>query len=348
MLQVATFHRILSQLLILLEWLAPHFPRSFYIGSIKSPGASCLFYLSRRILTRLYSLRADQETGSLSAPLPPEAHCGKLYRTDDAEAQFYCHDDSTTQGSFGFNNLSGIPGSEELSDEEFNRLVDTMYPIESCANQSLGLTDYKAGIETETTAGNKDKDIQGTGKPHAKGISGGVCLGEEESKNLAIATKWEQLQHEHNFAGNLFTIFRRFVPDIGAQVTNRLLQLALALFLPETLLRVKKHIEFLRQKTEFRTEMYGPVPTWIYRTAVQCCQGRNPNQFSMRLFQWYVYQYIETQRGLWDPAIARHPSRDHIINQIATSEINGPRAPDYAPSGLDLVKRKIQSWHDQG
>ena len=221
-----------------------------------------------------------------------------------------------------------------------------MYPIESCSSQSLGLTDYEVKIDTEETIEIRGQDIKSEEQAHERDRHGLICSREEEGKNT-IAAKWKRFQNKHDFPGDVYKVFRRFIPQIGDKETDRLLQLAVALFLPETLLKIREHISSLRRS---QTTTGEHLPTWICRTAIQCCRGYRPNNFSVRLLQWSVFQYIQTQRNVQDPASGRNPGREDIIDQIALSrpiDVDS-NAEDHSSPNLDQVKRKIQSWHDQG
>lgn len=222
-----------------------------------------------------------------------------------------------------------------------------MYPIESCSSQSLGLTDYEVKIDTEETTKIRGQDIKSEEQAHERDRHGLICSREEEEGKNTIAAKWKRFQNKHDFPGDVYKVFRRFIPQIGDKETDRLLQLAVALFLPETLLKVREHISSLRRS---QTTTGEHLPTWICRTAIQCCRGYRPNNFSVRLLQWSVFQYIQTQRNVQDPASGRNPGREDIIDQIALSrpiDVDS-NAEDHSLPNLDQVKRKIQSWHDQG
>lgn len=157
---------------------------------------------------------------------------------------------------------------------------------------------------------------------------------------IDFTTKWEELQQAHHFPGNLSTIFQHFVPKVGSAESNRLLQLALGLLFPETLLKIRDYLVYLRQNVTLQPGDDNPIPCWIYQTAIQSCQGHEPQTFNRRLLQWYVYNYIHRNVGLWDHTTKKARTVNHIIEQICQSGAQGAPLKD--------IKRRVYSWYDQG
>lgn len=254
-----------------------------------------------------------------------------------------------------------------------------MSPVESCSGQSLLLpefnepmtlssgaiyapevnktTKFLANNEVQPVADKRIKDqkdflnLQMSRNDVARLKKGrSDCLAHKDTIiNLSadFSTKWEQLQQVHVFPGDLSTIFRHFITQVGCSGSDRLLQLALALMLPETLLRIKEYLHYLRQNVaSFQPEAGEPVSYWIYRTAVKSFQGLEPQTFSRRLLQWYVFNYIQNEVGLWQPTAARKVN--DVVGQICQSGVQGLSTGDSHFAPLHTVKRRIYSWYDQG
>lgn len=177
-----------------------------------------------------------------------------------------------------------------------------------------------------------------------------------------LMNRWAELETQHGKNGQWLAELRRVACSskpgrlLGYQQAEYLLQLALAISCPETMLNLKQILSQIRHGINFRAAGASDELGWIYQTAVWHSRSEQISASSLRLTHWYINHIVESRRGVWDPTTGASVKVKDIINNIASETlpptVSGPALNVRFISQKDwdhtAKARRIRSWYEEG